>query len=52
MLRLMLKICRVGFNETEQEEICSRYKFQPSKKYQARPTTDRMQNGVKRPHLM
>lgn len=49
---MVINMYRVGFNETEQEEICSRYKFQPSKKYQARPTTDRMQNGVKRPHLI
>ncbi|KAG5680711.1 hypothetical protein PVAND_010202 [Polypedilum vanderplanki] len=43
---------RVGYNESEQEEICSRYKFRPSPRYHGRPTTGNLQNGVKRPHLI
>lgn len=49
---LFCYLSRVGFNESEQREICSRYKFRPSPKYQARPTTGNMQSGVKRPHLI
>ncbi|CRK99006.1 CLUMA_CG012173, isoform B [Clunio marinus] len=30
---------RVGYNETEQEEVCSRYKFRPSAKFRARVIT-------------